>query len=218
MTILRATVTRIPVGGLEINGLMDEVGVFYIGVPQAAQLFLEQDSQNQASQTFKRLMGKEFKAHKLKTEFNKNITLGLLLTEFERLVAKLDRKGNKAAQDFRDALVGLSLHQLFCDAFKVKFEAEDRQEWLKERFHHKAHFHPHLTRWLKEDADGDSDAVNWGKEINLFKSACKLPLTCVDSWESKHLQVLNHAETSYNSLRLAGLAHEKAISVLKLQH
>ena len=41
--------------------------------------------------------------------------------------------GDSAAQDFMRILFGLSLKQLFSDAFRVQFEAEDRQEYLTTR-------------------------------------------------------------------------------------
>lgn len=131
MTILRASVAPVSIGYLTIDGLMDENGNFYVGVPQAAALF--ETSTNTAARDFKRLMGEGFETSRLKTEFNRNITLGIPLLEFEKLVAKLDRKGNKAAQDFRDDLVGLSLHKLFSDAFGIEFEKEQCQEFLKNR-------------------------------------------------------------------------------------
>jgi hypothetical protein len=107
MTILSASVASVSIGAIKIDGLMDENGDFYIGIPQIAALF--ETSTNTAARDFKRLMGEDFKTSKLKTEFNRNTTLGIPLPEFEKLVAKLDRKGNKAAQDFRDDLVCLSL-------------------------------------------------------------------------------------------------------------
>lgn len=217
MSILTAVVTQVPIGNTSVEGLMTEDGVFYIGIPQVADLF--EVSRNTAARDFKRLMGENSKPSiKLKTEFNKNVTTAFTLTEFEQLVAKLDRKGNKAAQDFRDTLVGLSLHQLFCDAFGIKFEKEDRQQYLKERFRHQKHFHPYLTRWLKEDAGGDNSAVDWGWEVNHFKRACKLPLTGVDTWDYDLLATLNRAESGYNMLRIAGLRHEQAIAVIRTQH
>jgi hypothetical protein len=133
MSILSADVTEVKLGNLIVPGLMDQSKCFYVAIPQIAALTLPQDSQNKASQTFKRLMGADFKTHKFKTKFNKNTTLAVSLLDFERLIAKLDRSGNKAAQDIRDALVGLSLHQLFSDAFGINVSNQDRQEFLKSR-------------------------------------------------------------------------------------
>jgi hypothetical protein len=116
-TTLKAVATKVQIGHLTIDGLMMPDGSFAIAVPQIAELFL--DNHNQASQTPKRLMGANFKTHKTKTEFNRNATLAVPLPEFERVVAKLDRAGNIKAQDFRDELAGLGLHQMFCDAFGI---------------------------------------------------------------------------------------------------
>lgn len=126
--ILTGTVAPVPFGNKSIDGILGSDGLFYIAVPQIADA--AKTSRNTASRDFKRLMGKDFKTSKMRTEFNTSVTLVVGLLEFERLLAKLDRSGNIHAQDFRDDLVGLSLHQLFCDAFGLKFGEEDRQEWL----------------------------------------------------------------------------------------
>ena len=106
-------------------------GTFAIAIPQAADLF--RASRNTASRDFKRLMGEDFKTSSIKTEFNRNATLAISLSDFEHLLIKLDRSGNAYAQEFRDSLASMALHQLFCDAFNIKFEKLDRQNWLKER-------------------------------------------------------------------------------------
>lgn len=78
-------------------------------------------------------MGNDFKTPKAKTEFNKNVTNVVSLEDFEIVIAKLDRAGSHKAQDFRDELIGLSLNQLWSDAFNVKFDTEERQQWLLSR-------------------------------------------------------------------------------------
>lgn len=131
MTILKAKVQKVQIGFLEIEGLMDETGSYYVAVPQVADLL--QASRNTAARDFKRLLGEIFETSSLRTEFNQNKTLGMSLIVFERLLLALDRKGNIPAQQLRDSLVGLSLHQLFCDAFGVQFENKERQDWLRKR-------------------------------------------------------------------------------------
>lgn len=216
MTIITAVVTEVPIGNMSVEGLMTGDGTFYIGIPQAADLF--DTSRNTAARDFKRLMGEGFNTSKLKTEFRKNYTVAIPLTEFEKLVFELALKGNERAQEFSRSLIGLSLHQLFCDAFGIKFEKEERQQYLAQRMQHRQHFHPYLTRWLKHDAGGDNKAVNWGWEVNHFKKACKLPLTGVDTWDYNLLQILNRAESGYNMLRIAGLKHDEAVAVIRTQH
>ena len=216
MNILTAVVTQVPIGNTSVEGLMTEDGTFYVGVPQIATQFSFIIAN--ASRDVKALLGKDSSFIKLRTPLNSKAVNAIPLAEFEQLVAKLDRKGNKAAQDFRDSLVGLSLHQLFCDAFGIKLEKEDRQQYLAQRMQHRQHFHPYLTKWLKQDANGDSNAVDWGREVNRFKTACKLPLTGVDTWDYNLLQILNRAESGYNMLRIAGLKHDEAVAVIRSQH
>ena len=171
--ILTATLTDVLIGLLMVEGLMDENSNFYIGVPQAADLF--ETSRNTAARDFKRILGEAFKTSDLKTEFNKNKTLGMSLSVFELLLNNLDRKGNIKARQLRDSLAGLSLHQLFCDAFRIKFEADERQEWLKIRMLTKETFwfmgtaieayylwHPRVEKYPNQNYSEAFDALNLG--------------------------------------------------------
>lgn len=139
-----AATSKVKIGLLEIDGLMDEKGNYYIAVPQLAELIAVHPGN--ASRDFKALLCKdsqfinEFKYIKLKTPLNPKAVNAIPLKEFEILLAKLDRSGNTKAQELRDVMVGLSLHQLFCDAFNVKFEKDERYLWLKARMFTKETF------------------------------------------------------------------------------
>jgi hypothetical protein len=79
--MLHASVAEVKIGNLSFPGLMDEKGVYYIGIPQVADLV--KTSRNTASRDFNRLMNSDskdsktsidfFETHKLKSEFNKNL-------------------------------------------------------------------------------------------------------------------------------------------------
>jgi hypothetical protein len=134
MTILTAQVATVKLGNLEFEGLKLEDGSYGIAIPQIASMFTYfQDSQSQASQKIKRLMGKDFKTHKCKTAFNKNATLAVDIEQFTEILKAIAKKGDLKAQEIRDDLVGLSLTQLLADAFGDKFEKEERQNHLKTR-------------------------------------------------------------------------------------
>jgi hypothetical protein len=127
----KAQVAEVFIGLISIKGLMLEDGSFAVGVPQICEQF--NIPQKNAVRDFKSLLGESFTFLKVKIE-NSRVTMNTIsLLDYERLVAKLDRKGNFFAQQFRDDLVGLSLQQLFCDAFGQKFDLEERQQWLKIR-------------------------------------------------------------------------------------
>lgn len=133
-SILTATIATVKLGNLEFEGLMFEDGSFGISVPQIAMLFpYFKTDKNNASILLKRLMGKDFKTDKSKTAFNKNITTYVDLIAFERIIRKLDKQNDPVAENIAESLIGLSLTQLFSDAFHQKFEAEDRQQYLIRR-------------------------------------------------------------------------------------
>ena len=139
--ILNATVATVKLGHLEFEGLMFEDGSYGIAVPQICSIFgfLIKNT----SRDIKALLGNEFGFLKARTTAflsttktnsgNKASVNVLQLIDFEKLLRKLDRKGNKAAQEITDELIGLSLTQLFSDAFGKKFEKEERQNYLLAR-------------------------------------------------------------------------------------
>lgn len=128
---MKASIATIEFGNTDIQGLMTEDGLEWVSVPQICSLF--QFPIKHASRDIKVLLGESFQFPKMRTTLNPKAVNVVSLLDFEKLLAKLDRSGNKVAQDMRDDLVGLSLKQLFADAFNKKFEKEDRQKFLKAR-------------------------------------------------------------------------------------
>jgi hypothetical protein len=143
--------------------------------------FLPNEPQKHVAQGLKRLTGKRSKEHEIKffecrTPFTKGKTLAVTLEDFQKVITLLDRSGHKLAQDFRDALFGLSLQQLFCDAFGLKFEQEDRQQWLVQRQAHLKSFHPQLSEifsFLIHNTSRDFKAI-LGEGFQFLKIKTKL--------------------------------------------
>ena len=145
MSIIHAKISSVKIGSLTIQGLLFSDGSFGVAIPQLVDLGLisfgtPKITKNYASQSLKRLLGGDFRPHKVKVDSFNQLINALTLLQFEQLLVKLDRNGHKPAQEFRDALVGLSLVQLFHDAFGLEFAAIDRQNWLKARMESKALF------------------------------------------------------------------------------
>ena len=127
----RAEIATVNIGCIEFEGLMLDDGTFGIAVPQVCSVF--QTDKNQASRTIKSILGNNFQFDKWRSILHPKAVNVLSLVDFEKLLRKLDRSGNLIAQELVDSLVGLSLQQLFSDAFCVKFEKEERQKWLEDR-------------------------------------------------------------------------------------
>ena len=205
----KARVTNVQIGLIEVEGLMFPNGSFGIAIPQIADLV--GTSKNTASRDFKRLMGEEFRPSKNSTELGNQKINSITINEFEQLLAKLDRAGNIKAQELRDLMVGLSLQQLWSDAFGLKFEKEERQQWVKLRQVHAKQFHPIFTIWLKND---NPDRKDYGTQVNRLKLSAGLPLKPLTEYDSDELVALNNAEVAYNALRKVGFDHDKALSHL----
>ena len=140
-------VAQVSVGLKTFDGLLVDIDanpiLFGIGVPQIGELFPQtfqrnnegfKTSNNTTSRNLKRIMGKGFKTSKHATELSgRNKTNVVYLPDFEKVILKLAFRGDTDAQKWAEDLIGLSLHQLCCDAFDQRFGKEERQEWLKNR-------------------------------------------------------------------------------------
>jgi hypothetical protein len=130
-TTIKAQIAIVNLGLAQIEGLMGEDGQYYVGVPQLCVL-LSIPTKN-AAKALRVVLGEGFQFLQARTSLHPKAVNALTIAQFEFVLAKLDRKGNVQAQELRDALIGLSLAQLFSDAFGVKFEKDERAQWLKDR-------------------------------------------------------------------------------------
>lgn len=208
MTItLKASIAQVQVGNLSLEGLLSEEGIYGVGYPQLVSHNLVP-----RDRSIKELEAKlriELKTTKWRITSAKAPVNVVLLADFEKLLAKLDRAGNKAAQDMRDDLVGLSLTQLFSDAFGTKFEKEERQQYLIDRQSHREDYRPKWCDWLKRDGCIDNQ---YGTELNNLKRHLKLPLATINTYDAPQLRKLDIAYIEYNALRSTGMTHIAAIS------
>lgn len=128
----KAKVSQVPFGNTSIEGLMLPDGSFAVGISQLVDLNLIPP--NRSLKQLEALLDKRFQSHqKVKSELHPKAVNTISLIEFEEVIVRLALKGNEAAIQLTLALVGLSLTQLFSDAFGVRFEGEDRQNYLIER-------------------------------------------------------------------------------------
>lgn len=105
----KARVAKVKIGHIEIDGLLLPDGEYGVAVPQVAEIVITGDpkidgfktTKNQFAKVLKRICGESFKTSKCKSEFNKNQTSWITLEDFEIALAKLDRKGNKKAQELK---------------------------------------------------------------------------------------------------------------------
>jgi hypothetical protein len=206
--ILTAEVTKVQIGIYEIDGLLLSDGRFGIGLPQINENQLNLVPQKNASRVAKSLLGEGFQFIKAKTSLNPKAINVILLTDFERLLAKLDRKGNLKAQEIRDGLVGLSLHQLFCDAFDIKFEKEDRQDWLIKRQGTKYTFRE-MTDSLKEF--GFKNGSEYAMFVYRLQSKLDIKTGTRDLQDSVKLQELLIAQTKIKAYVECGLTPFQAL-------
>lgn len=123
---MKAYITQVQLGNIEIEGLMTEAGGYFIGIPQLVSSGVVPP--NRSLKQIETLHGIEFSSHqKLTTDLNSKVVNAITIKDFERLLMEAAFKGSIEAMKLVRSLVGLSLHQLFSDAFGVEVTKQDRQ-------------------------------------------------------------------------------------------
>lgn len=131
-SILTAVVCPVQIGNVEIEGLFLSSGEYAVAFAQLQHLNLIPP--NRSLKQLESLLDMTFQSHrKAKTSLHPKAVNVISLDELTAVIIASAKTGNESAQVLRDGLVGLSLRQLFADAFGEKFEKEDRQNWLKTR-------------------------------------------------------------------------------------
>lgn len=208
VSILTAKVTTVQIGSVKIEGLLLSDGQFAIGLPQINENQLNLVPQKNASREVKALLGNGFQFLKAKTSLNPKAINVILLEDFERLVFELAMKGNQIAQNFVRSLYGLSLHQLFCDAFGIEFEKEDRQDWLIKRQGTKVTFRA-MTDALKEY--GFQSGKEYGIFVHQLQQKLGIETGTRDLQTPEKLQELLIVQTRLSTLIEMGLTPFQAL-------
>jgi len=131
---MKGQIVQVSLGVLAIEAVMDEACNYYVTVQSIASLF--QLTQNNATRDIKAILGEGYSLLKISIQrdgANRSQNNCIALRDFETVALQLAINGNPTAQQWVRALVGMSLTQLCADAFGVKFDAADRQAWLKAR-------------------------------------------------------------------------------------
>lgn len=127
---LKAKVAPVPIGLEEVEGLHLENGHYAIAVSQVCDLF--EIPKVHASRDIKAAvgLGEGFQFFKAITPLNPKAVNVIQLSDFESLLFELALTGNPVAVRLARSLVGLSLVQVFSDAFLVHLTKADRQDFL----------------------------------------------------------------------------------------
>lgn len=204
--MVRANVSKVKIGPIELDGLMDENGLFYVGVPQIAEQF--SFPIKHASRDLKVLSGKDCSFPKLKTSLNSKEINAIPLESFEKVLFELALKGNETAITMSRSLIGLSLHQLFCDSFGQKFEKDDRQRWLETRFNTKHDFRP-LTDQLQRY--GFTEPWEYAKYISLMQEKLGVTNGTRDFLDFATLNKLERCQTKLTAYMECGIDPYEAL-------
>jgi hypothetical protein len=138
MDIISAKVAQVPFGNLSVEGLLLEDGKFAISLQQVASLF--QLLPNSIQKAMQDRLGNGCSFYQIKTNREKvkgkrvrSKENAISLLDFERFLRALDKANNLIAVNMTDALVGLSLTQIFSDAFEIEITKEQRQQYIENR-------------------------------------------------------------------------------------
>jgi hypothetical protein len=210
---IKAEITQVPIGSLSMEGLMSENGEFGVAIPQYADLF--ETSRNTASRDIKRLLDKGSKTsitlEKWKTPFNQAGVNVIRLEQWSSLVFELALSGNQKAIELSRVMQDLSWHQLFADAFDIKFEKEDRQQRLITRMRTKHDFRP-LTDMLK--AFGFVEGKDFARFIWAFQTKLGIESGTRDEISIDKLVALQGAQVRLTTLMECGIHPWTALSKL----
>lgn len=215
MTVSKAVIAQINLGVIQVEGLMLPNSNFAIGVSQLAQILPNLVSPTHETRSVKRLLGISSPLARVTSEINSRAVNIISLEEFEKVLVEGAIRGDSDSINLLRDLVGLSLTQLWSDGFRIKFEKQEREEYLVSRVEHLKEFHKRLTPWWKQD--GCVSSADYIARVVEFKDAISLPKhKRVDDFTLEELRLINSKEIEYHAYRKVGLTHDDAIGMMKV--
>ena len=226
----KAMIALVNIGSnIEIEGLRLPSGVFAVSVSQVAALFLA--GPNNHTKQVKVLLGNDSQLVQTSSELNPKPVNIVSLSQFDTILTQLDRKGNLKAQELRDALSGLALNELFCDAFGIVSDARTRKAWLDARFkgmEERTSLTDAIKDWLERNVISDtaekfiysnvSDKLNVGLTGHKAKYwrdivGCSDNAALRDRWKDSHLDHIKSVETHATRSIIRGQTPMDAIDI-----
>lgn len=134
---LRVQHATVPYGTIQIDGYMAESGWLGMSLTQLGLLAeITEDAQHSATRLTEKLRSKEskslypqgFSCHRGIVTNDRNRRVALI--EVDLVGAVLAVCGTFASRRLLANGFSLSVRQCLCDTFQIKFEAEERQQWL----------------------------------------------------------------------------------------
>lgn len=113
---MKGTLALVNIGPYSFDAVLEEGSArndgsnLYVPVRSVAALFLL--PQNNASRDLKAILGEQYSCLKIQVKddgHNVRENTCISITQFELVLRRLDRKGNRVAQELGDYLVGLGL-------------------------------------------------------------------------------------------------------------
>ena len=226
----KAMIALVNIGSnIEIEGLRLPNGTFAVSVSQVAALFSINPSN--ATKTTKALLGANSSLLQTASELHSQKVNTVSLSQFDTILTQLDRKGNLKAQELRDALSGLALNELFCDAFGIVSDARTRRAWLDARFkgmEERTSLTDAIKDWLECNKVSDtaqkflysnvSDKLNIGLTGHKAKYwrdivGCSDNAALRDRWKDSHLDHIKSVEQHATRLIVKGQTPMDAIEL-----
>lgn len=188
-TTIKAQIAPVNLGVVTIEGLLLANGEFAVAVPQIAEMF-SMDS-NVASQEIKRVLKQTLSSDysteslaltgfpnkheflKAQTKLHPKAVNAVSLETFSLIMVALSIKGYPQAQRLNLILSGLSLQQLFCDAFGIKFEKDEREQWLAIRMETKAlykEFSDAVQLWIHSEVRSMPEGIYYANAADSINT------------------------------------------------
>ena len=207
--------TTIVIAGHELLGAVDKDGRYYIVIPE-----LEKALDWRANSARKKLKSKS-----LETFAGKPLTLGkkkaphggmfsvISIKDLSVLLTWAALEGNEKARNLLTATFAESIERRIDAGLGIANDEQKYEDNTREFYRELARrdFRPKLT----DAMNGSFPSDQWGKEINLFKSAIGLPQVTVDEYSREQMEAWCRGLTAYNSYRECGLTHRNSLLKLK---
>jgi hypothetical protein len=210
MTNSKAKVAAVAIGTVSVEGLLLPDGKFAVSLRQLRELAFPSITQNNALRELKSACGKDFQLLKSKTEISNNPQWIVTLDQLNFCLTELAFRGHKEARDLVRLLAGLSLQQLFSDAFGIQFDTEERQKWLRSRQASKETFRP-LTDALQKC--GFTEPWEYGRFIHMFQQKLGIDDGTRDEQDVDVLLKLVIAQARITSYMDVGIEPYKALEM-----